>query len=161
MTLFTWFLCQILGGCLVRFCKNTFPQWAGMLATVNNHSGCWVCTDFPTVASAGYHSGFTLWTRHTGTGCKAGRLLTPSSNRHVGRFFPSWESRLTAPSHSSRTQFGILSVGWLSALQVEVRQPIPICTECKNRTANQTVQLMGWMTATLCKNIMVVIATDY
>ena len=54
MTLFTWFLCQILGGCLAGFCKTyTFLQWVGMLAAVNNNSDCLVCTHFPNVASAG------------------------------------------------------------------------------------------------------------
>ena len=53
MTLFTWFICQILGDRLVGFCRsNTFPQWMGMLAAKNNCSDCWVCTEFLTKASA-------------------------------------------------------------------------------------------------------------
>ena len=47
------------------------------------------------------------------------------------------------------------SVGWPSALQVEVWQPIPICTESRNRVANEIVQIIRWMPATLWKNIMV------
>ena len=55
MTLFSCPLCQILGGCLVGFCgNNTSLQWVQILATVNDDCpDYWVCTEFPTLASAG------------------------------------------------------------------------------------------------------------
>ena len=32
---------------------NSFLQGAGRLATISNHSDCWVYTEFPTAASSG------------------------------------------------------------------------------------------------------------
>ena len=52
-------------------------------------------------------------------------------------------------------------MGWTAALQVEVQQPIPIYIKHRNGTTNETVQLMGWMPETLCRNMMVLTATDY
>ena len=53
------------------------------------------------------------------------------------------------------------AVRWLSTLQVEVWWPVPICIELKKRTANKTVQLIGWVPAMLCKNIIILTATDF
>ena len=48
-------------------------------------------------------------------------------------------------------------VEWLSILQVEVQQPVPMCIECRN-AVNETVQLMGRMLAALYKKITVITA---
>ena len=103
MALFTWFLCQIPGVVLLDLAEAT-PQECWLLRTTTQTAG-YAQSFWPGLLPACY-GGFTLRTRHIGTGCKAGRLLTLLSNRHVRRYFPSWESSLTAPSHSSCAQFG-------------------------------------------------------
>lgn len=35
-----------------------------------------------------------------------------------------------------------------------------VSIECRNGTVNETVQLMQWMLAALCKKVMVTTATD-
>lgn len=124
-----------------------------MLAAVNNLSDCWVCTEFP-----------TLWTRHAGTGCKAGRLLTSLQTDEWQGVFP-WER--AGSLYQAIVQVPSLEQCWVGrggAGRAECQHsrqkydsPYPYVLNAEVGL-QMKLQLVGWWPATLCKNVT---ATDY
>ncbi|XP_070092000.1 endogenous retrovirus group PABLB member 1 Env polyprotein [Equus caballus] len=170
-----WVVCQIFGCCLVRMISaNLFTAWAHTFADIQNRSNCWVCSELPLSSTTGLP-----WRLQAANASDWRALQERRNAAHFPISAPLLPSSLSLPSYAaSRKHISQLmreqvnttpkagysvfdGVGWLTAVQIELRGSLPWCVECHNSSAppNKSISRnVGWTPKATCNQTIIITA---